>query len=270
MAADTGPAEVAQAPTQRPTPWVFRYRVWLIGGVFLLASLGAEFVARRVQVPYGDWMSLDPRLRLGSQLPPAGAPVWQLAVPSLFILAAMALRSWGTSYLRGHVMLDKELHTDRLIVAGPFRWCRNPLYLGNVLFAAGVGLYLPPPGLLFAVAGMGAAVGAIAAAEAKALRQVYGAQYAAYERAVPMFLPKPPRRDLLRGTPVKPDWANGLQTELWQGLVAVYFALLALRLDVPALAVVVLIFFGLGFLRSRNRRAKALADAQGAGAAGRP
>jgi protein-S-isoprenylcysteine O-methyltransferase Ste14 len=238
---------------------VFRNRVWLIGLVFLGAALLARLLAGRVPVPFAAWMAVDPRLQLGSRSSLAGGPTLQVLAPTLLILAGMALRAWGTSYLRGHVMMDKRLHTDRLIVAGPFRWCRNPLYLGNVLFAAGFGLYLPPPGLLLAVAGMGAAVGAIAAAEAKALRKAYGAEYAAYERAVPMFLPRPPPKSLPGGTPVRPDWANGLQTELWQGIVAAYLACLALRQDAVALALAAVAFLGIAWLRRRNRREAAKA-----------
>jgi protein-S-isoprenylcysteine O-methyltransferase Ste14 len=234
---------------------VFRNRVWLIAVAFIGSALLARLLAPRVTVPFGQWMALDPRLQLGARgVGLAGAPVLQIAAPTLLMLAGMALRAWGTSYLRGHVMMDRRLHTDRLIVAGPFRWCRNPLYLGNVLFAAGFGLYLPPPGLLLAVAGMGTAVGVVAAAEATALRKVYGAQYEAYERAVPMFLPRPPRKGLLAGTPVRPDWGNGLRTEIWQGVVAAYLACLALRQTALALALAAVAFGGLAWLKVRNRR----------------
>lgn len=236
---------------------MFRHRVWLIAGAFFAATFLAHFLANRFTVPFGSWMALDPRLRLGAQGPLGGAPTLQLLAPTLLFVAGMALRAWGTSYLRGNVMLDKRLHTERLIVAGPFRWCRNPLYLGNVLFAAGFGLYLPPPGLLLAVAGMGAAVGVVAAAEAKALRRVYGAEYDAYARAVPMFLPRPPPKGLLRGTPVRPDWRNGLATELWQLIVGAYLACLALRQQVLALALLAVAVAGGVWLRWSNRRAAA-------------
>jgi protein-S-isoprenylcysteine O-methyltransferase Ste14 len=243
------------------TPWVFRHRVWVIAAAFLGSALLANAVSRAVRVPFGEVLALDPRLQLGSRLPFEGAPVAQVIAPTLLILAGMALRTWGTSYLRGHVMLDRRLHTDRLIVAGPFRWCRNPLYLGNVLFAAGFGLYLPPPGLLFAVAGMGIAVGFIAVAEAKALRKAYGTEYHDYARKVPMFLPRPPRRDLPGGTPVEPDWANGLKAELWQLVLAGYLACVALRQTAAALVLAAVAFVGVVLVRRRARPNRDSGDA---------
>jgi len=248
-------------PAPDETPWVFRHRVWIIGAAFLLAAFGSAYLSRVVQVPFAQWMSLDPRLRIGNNRAPLdGAPVLEVLAPTLLILAGMAIRAWGTSYLRGHVMLDKRLHTDRLIIAGPFRWCRNPLYLGNMLLAAGYGLYLPAPGLLLATLAMGIAVGSIANAEAKALRKTYGAQYEAYEKAVPMFIPKPPAKTLLRGTPVEPDWRNGILTEMWQVLLAAYLACIALRQGKLAVVLVAIAFVGMTWMRWRNNRSR-VADA---------
>jgi protein-S-isoprenylcysteine O-methyltransferase Ste14 len=233
---------------------VFRHRGLLIAAAFVSAAFLAHLLAPFARLPLLEQATaLDPRLRLGSTLPLAGAPVLQLLAPGLLIVAGMLLRAWGTSYLRGHVMMDKRLHTDRLIVAGPFRWLRNPLYLGNLLFAAGFGLYLPPPGLLLAVAFMALPLGIVAAAEERALRQRYGQEYEQYAAKVAAFLPRPPPRDLPKGSAVQPDWKNGLLTESWQILVGAYLACLALRQQALAVGLLLVAVVGIGLTRARHR-----------------
>jgi len=246
---------VAEAPD--PTPFVFRRRGLLFGLCFAVSIPLGFLLGRLPQLAslYGV-LSLPRPYVLGFRsAPPPPSPV--LLVPIAFFALAVALRGWGTSYLRGHVMIDKRLHTDRLIVAGPFRWCRNPLYLGNILLAAGYGFYLPFPGLLLSVSLMAIAVGIVATAEARALRRTYGQQYVEYERSVPMFFPKPPAKDLLRGTPVEPDWANGLAAECWSLFMAGYLACIALRQGQLAVLLAVLAFVGLTLMRRRSARDRA-------------
>ncbi|MEA3143596.1 MAG: hypothetical protein QOG31_920 [Thermoplasmata archaeon] len=242
-------------PAESTTPWVFRNRGLLIGAAFLSAAFLSRLLAPYVRVPLLDrTTALDPRLQIGSTLPFDGAPVWQIAAPCLLIVAAMLLRAWGTSYLRGRVMMDRSLHTDRLIVAGPFRWLRNPLYLGNLLFAAAFGLYLPPPGLPLAVLAMALPLGFVASAEERALRQRYGAEYGAYAAKVAAFLPRPPPKDLPRGSEVRPDWANGLLSESWHLLVGAYLACTALRQQTAALVVLAVAVVGITVSRAWQRR----------------
>ncbi|HEX2066265.1 MAG TPA: methyltransferase, partial [Candidatus Thermoplasmatota archaeon] len=146
---------------------------------------------------------------------------------------------------------------ERLIVAGPFRWVRNPLYVGNLLFAASFGLYLPPPGLLLAVAAMALPLGFVAAAEERALRRRFGPKYEDYAAKVPAFLPRPPR-GLPGGDEARPAWGDGLLAEAWQLLAAAYLACLALRQFAPAAAALLLAVAGIGWVRLRGRRAAAL------------
>jgi len=60
------------------------------------------------------------------------------AVAGLICLAAAALRTWATAYLNPEVMTDMRLHTSRLVADGPYRYVRNPLYLGTLTTAAGL------------------------------------------------------------------------------------------------------------------------------------
>lgn len=81
-----------------------------------------------------------------------------------------------------------------LVKSGPYRWVRNPMYIGvlAVLFGeailfhslvlAGMGLLASTAVHLFVVF-----------YEEPTLRRQFGASYEAYLRAVPRWLPRPPR-----------------------------------------------------------------------------
>jgi len=134
--------------------------------------------------PYADAVA---RWRVPSGFVLLAAFLW-LSAPSMeslpvgvaVSLCGLALRAWAA----GH--LEKN---ERLIDSGPYRFTRNPLYLGT--FIAAVGL---------AVAGRSWVVGFISMAvfalvylpvmeaEEQHLRKLF-ASYAAYADAVPLLVP---------------------------------------------------------------------------------
>jgi protein-S-isoprenylcysteine O-methyltransferase Ste14 len=81
--------------------------------------------------------------------------------------------------------------TQRLVVGGPYRYVRNPMYLAVTTVIVGQALVLSQPGLL----GYAATVGGVMAAfahgyEEPTLRRQFGARYEAYRRAVPAWWPR--------------------------------------------------------------------------------
>jgi protein-S-isoprenylcysteine O-methyltransferase Ste14 len=82
----------------------------------------------------------------------------------------------------------------RLIAVGPYRWVRNPIYLAALLIVAGETWLFGSAALV--LYGGGAAVGfhlLVVAYEEPRLRARFGEQYEAYRRAVPRWIPRPPR-----------------------------------------------------------------------------
>jgi protein-S-isoprenylcysteine O-methyltransferase Ste14 len=81
--------------------------------------------------------------------------------------------------------------TERLVVRGPYRYVRNPMYLAVVAAITGQALALGQPVLL----GYAAAVWVTTAAFARwyeepALTRQFGAQYESYRRGVPAWWPR--------------------------------------------------------------------------------
>lgn len=252
------PAGTPTTPREAPTPWVFRNRGLLIALSFLATGFGGRLLSTFPPFPsLVGTLSLPADLLLQGH--PNGAPppadLLPLAVPLVFGLVGFALRWWGTSYLRGHIMADRRMHSDRLIIAGPFRFVRNPLYLGNLFLMAGFALYFPPPALLIGLLAMGAVGAALAHVEANGLRRQHGAAYEAYARRVPAFLPTP--RPAAATATVQPNWLDGLGAEAWALLMLPYLAAIAARQDVLALGLAIVIFGGLLWRGARNRAKRA-------------
>ncbi len=98
-----------------------------------------------------------------------------------------AIRVWAAGHLR---------KTVQLITSGPYRYTRNPLYLGRLLIFTGVGVMAHLPyGLNAAVLAIGWAIffgyylRRKERVEPARLRQLHGDRYEAYFRAVPALFP---------------------------------------------------------------------------------
>ena len=83
--------------------------------------------------------------------------------------------------------------TERLVVGGPFRWVRNPGYVAVDAMLIGQGLLFGSPAVLVYAALIALAFHVfVLVYEEPTLRQTYGAEYDAYCRRVPRWIPRPP------------------------------------------------------------------------------
>nr|QOL00309.1 hypothetical protein [uncultured organism] len=170
-------------PAERSSPWWYRRRGTLIGAIY---GAGFLFGYSSLQGPPPQPAAVAWGLALGGW---AGVTILAWLGVAL-VLVAWLWRAAGTAYLRREVVFSADALQDRLVVAGPFRYVRNPLYLGNVFLALGVGLYAPPLGFAIIVAGNVAIVAFLAREEAHQMALRYGATFDAYRRAVPAFVPR--------------------------------------------------------------------------------
>ena len=168
------------------------------------------------------------------------------AVGALLVAIAALLRTWGTSYLQADVMRDSEVHTERLVADGPYRYVRNPLYLGNIFMAAGVGLMASRLGFLILFFGMTIFVLRLLLREEAELLRDQGESYRRYCDAVPRLLPSLSPRVPPAGH--APHWGQGVRTELMYWLIAVAIAAFAVTLNIKIFWGIFAIAFASAFL----------------------
>jgi len=111
---------------------------------------------------------------------------------SICLLLGEAIRFWAVSYAGG-VTRTRRVGAPSLCMAGPFRYVRNPLYLGNMLMYTGVVLIAGAPNLLamlittwlfFAVQYL-----LIISLEEETLTNLFGEEYRNYKQHVPRLIP---------------------------------------------------------------------------------
>jgi protein-S-isoprenylcysteine O-methyltransferase Ste14 len=236
----------------KPSPWWYRQRGSVIGAIF-----GVGFFLGNLRVDGKP--SLPAAVVWGLYEGDAGiyALLW-LGV-ALVLLAWLARLS-GTAYLRGDVVFAANVQRDRLIVDGPFRYVRNPLYLGNILLALGIGLYAPPLGFAIIVIGNTLLVMMLAHEELKQLALQYGADYDAYRAAVPAFLPRLTPATFSGRGQIKPHLRSALVAEsftLTMGIALIPIAVAGRAGLIPA-AVIFVVAMGLfvGISRTGRRDAR--------------
>ena len=99
----------------------------------------------------------------------------------VFLLGGLLLL-YVTYYLRSGFLGEVEPNLEHLVTAGPYRWCRHPLYLSFMLIILGLDLMFGSPAgilvtLLFALPSMIYR----ARLEEKALADRFGEEWEAYK-----------------------------------------------------------------------------------------
>ncbi len=156
-----------------------------------------------------------------------------LRLGAVFLVLGEALRLWANGYV-GHVKVNRTqsgpsaAKTGRLITAGPYAYVRNPLYVGS--FLIGMGFCIAMRSWLAALAVLacfGLLYGEKTTREEELIQDEWGAEYAAYRRAVPRWLPTwryyPHREGQWRWKGIAAS--KEIKTVVWVtvGLLAVYF-----------------------------------------------
>jgi len=112
------------------------------------------------------------------------------AVGSTLLALGFLLRVWATVHFYAHKMRVISLEPqETLITSGPYRFSRNPLYLGgNVFIFFGAGLLFGSPTALFATAIHIPFIYLFIRREERQLERVFGRPWLDYKKRVRRWL----------------------------------------------------------------------------------
>ncbi len=255
------PGEAVISPGASTLPWqtpaLFRFRVLIFTLLYCLgfyAPWSRYFSSGPLST---TWIALSAALARTGLLDYARATVTvTVAVIACAILGAF-FRLWATAYIGAGVMNDKSLRADHIVASGPYRYLRNPLYLGNLLTCVAVSILMPLSGAIVFLTGCVLLTAALVAAEGPHLAQQLGAAYDTYRRQIPSFIPA--IRAHVRPAPVKPRWGQALAAESFHVGYALCLLVFAWQYNVDLLLRCLLICFGIalvanGIFSARNLR----------------
>lgn len=208
----------------RATEFEFRNRFWLISAIFCVAfncyfldHVNMSQAAARLILSHGtkaDSPLIDRYVRI------------ILGAGALLVTLGALIRSWAEAYLHSSVVHDAALHSDRIVADGPYRYLRNPLYVGNILLAVGMGLMASRIGFVVLAGGMSLFVYRLILREEAALLQSQGESYRRYFNAVPRMIPSLRPRVPAGGS--KPNWRDGFVGEAFFWSFAAAMAVFAI------------------------------------------
>jgi protein-S-isoprenylcysteine O-methyltransferase Ste14 len=199
----------------RATQWEFRHRTWLFLAIFCIGlafywvdphnsgDVIAGWLRKRVEI-----------LQMSRQ---------QSIVRGIFLIAALVvgigamIRTWAGAYIRANVLQDSKVRTEKLVADGPFRYTRNPLYLGILIGVFGAGVMCSLVGWAVQVGLAIVLVYRLILREEGELLNTHSDSFLAYCRTVPRLLPGFKPRTSASGA--RPHWREAFGVQLaWWGI----------------------------------------------------
>jgi protein-S-isoprenylcysteine O-methyltransferase Ste14 len=217
---------------------------------FLEPSTGAFELGRRIATL--EWLALEiSRLGLAS---------FTVAMPIVIVLGALAaaigavLRVWGAAYLGYDVVHHGQMQGGGVMAAGPYRYVRNPLYLGGWFMMIAISLLMPPSGALFTLVLLTIHFLRLILGEEAFLAAQLGEPYAAYKQAVPRLAPR--LRAGLPASAAQPHWLAAVFAEVTAIGIFVALAFFSWSYNNELMMKAILISFGIslvvrGFARNK-------------------
>ncbi len=224
----------------------FRFRM-AINTVIILLGFWAPWAGFS---GYGPRITMLEWLALG--LSRAGLLRFAIGTTAISGLAAMLaavgvlLRVWGTAYLGPATVNNAAMKAGAVMADGPYRYLRNPLYLGVWFMAAGLAFLMPTSGALVTMLLLSLFLLRLILGEEEFLAAQLGEPYRAYLQAVPRIAPRP--RTSLASRGASPRWFHAILAELIP--IGVFVALVCYpwTYDHTLMPRIVLISFGLSLI----------------------
>lgn len=195
-----------------------------------------------------EWLALE--------IARTGFVSFAVATPLVIVLAALTagkgavLRVWGTAYLGNWTMSHGQMQAGRLLAEGPYRFVRNPLYLGSWCMFAAMAFLMPASGALAAMTLITIFLLRLIFGEEAFLKTRLGEPYMEYLRWVPRLIPR------LRGLGAawkrpassEPQWGRALAAEINPIGVFLILAILSWHYDNGLMVRAIIVSFGVSIV----------------------
>ncbi len=200
----------------RATEFEFRFRFAFIMGTFIAGFWCYALDPVNVSVMFAQWLVGHP-VELGR---PGDRHILQaiLALGAALALLAALIRTWAAAYLQSEVVHDFKMHGEGLVADGPFRYVRNPLYLGGVLIAIGFAMSASRLGFVVIVGALSLLYLRLIAREESLLITTQGESYRQFLARVPRLVPSLRPRVAAGG--MAPKWCQALVGEAFMWFFA--------------------------------------------------
>jgi protein-S-isoprenylcysteine O-methyltransferase Ste14 len=230
----------------RATAIEFRLRMPINAVIIILGFwapwIEAWHIGRRMSML--EWLALE-LSRTGIASFAVATPLL-LTVAGLFAAVAVLFRVWGTAYLGPATVNSTSMVAGAVMVDGPYRYVRNPLYIGLWCMVIALTFLMPVSGALFAVVLISLFAIRLTLGEEVFLTAKLGEPYSAYRRRVPRFFPR------LRGAPAaageRPNWFRALFAEFTPIGILVAIVVYSKSYDLELTGRLILIFFGVSLV----------------------
>lgn len=219
-------------------------------------AINVAIIALGFWAPWIDAWGVGSRISLlewlGLELSRTGLVSFTVATPVVIVLgslvaaAAVVLRVWGTAYLGPATVQHRQMQAGSLMADGPYRFVRNPLYLGIWFMFAAMAWMMPVSGALVTVVlGTVFLLRLILGEEAFLQRQL-GEPYTGYLRAVPRLLPR--LRASLPRSGARPHWLRAVLSEINPIGIFLTLSVLSWSYDHRLMVKAVIVTFGLSLV----------------------
>jgi protein-S-isoprenylcysteine O-methyltransferase Ste14 len=230
----------------RATAIEFRLRMAIMAAVITLGFwspwIEAWGVGRRI--PLLEWLAIE--------LSRLGLAPFYVATPLVIVVAALVaglaagMRIWGTAWLGAGTVNSMQMRGGAVLADGPYRYVRNPLYLGSWGMFAAMAFLMPVTGALFTIVLLTVFLLRLILAEEAFLRSQLGEAYEAYLRTVPRLVPSV--RPALKPRGGKPNWLHAVLSEINPVGIFLIFAALAWSYNNWLMVKAVVVSFGVSLV----------------------
>jgi protein-S-isoprenylcysteine O-methyltransferase Ste14 len=223
----------------------FRFRFFILAVIYFLGFA----------TPWNYWLHLD-SIRTWQLLAAwptrsgwlsfSTATIVVLLLGILCAFIAAFLRTWATAYLGPSIVQDSSMHGEGILVSGPYRHLRNPLYLGTFIHTFALALLMPPSGAIFCIIAVGFFQLRLISGEESFLTTKLGEAYLAYHAKIPSLLPAITPR--IPASTLQPNWPMAFLGEIYMWGVVVTFAICGWRYNSILLIRGLLISLGISLI----------------------